>query len=421
MYKKILCMITCCVISFSISGCEKTDNEKSAENKVTIKFSWWGGESRHDKTMEAIEKFEEKYPEIKVKTEFAEWKGFNKKMSMNIDGNEEPDLMQINFDWLENYSKDGSGFYDLNSVSDVLKLDNYSKDILKYGTKNNVLNGIPISMNKEVMYYNKSIGKNYGIDTFNTWDELLASRSKVTNPNEYPLELDENSGWGLPMAYVQQKTGKDFIKEDGTLGFNEGDIRELLTFYKTLVDNKIILTAINKNVNDLTDNKSVSALSWTSDATKIQGLMVKNNKEVGVGKFPSIDGRSSIRYVKPSMLYAISKNTEHPKEAATLLNFMLNDVEAAKILGFDRGVPASKSALKALEDNSQLTGLQFESNKEDSSVSEILISPYYENTMVHNVCIDALNKIAYGRETPEVCAKETYDNLNKDLESIRKH
>jgi oligogalacturonide transport system substrate-binding protein len=407
-------------MSLSICGCQSSDNKKIGTNNVTIRFSWWGGESRHDKTMKVIEKFEEKYPDIKVKTEFAEWKGFNKKMSMNIAGNEEPDLMQINYDWLEAYSKDGSGFYSLNSVSDVLKLDNYSKEILKYGTKNNVLNGIPISMNKQVFYYNEDLGEKYSIKNFSTWDELLNSRSKVSDENQYPLELDEVSGWALPMAYVQQKNGKDFIKEDGTLGFNGEDIKELLTFYKTLVDNKVIPMTLHKDANDLSDNKSVSGFSWTSDATKIQDLMEKNNKKAGFGNIPSIDGKTSLRYVKPSMLYAMSKNTEHPKETALLLNFILNDEDAAEIQGFDRGVPASNTAIKALEADNKLSGLQYEATKEDSNVKEILISPYYENTLIQSICVDALSKVAYGKASIDQCAKETYDSLNRTLDTIRK-
>ena len=420
MYKKIVAMLMCCFIALNIYGCKSSSNKEKIENSVTIRFSWWGGESRHDKTMKVIEKFEEKYPDIKVKPEFAEWTGFNKKMSMNIAGNEEPDLMQINYDWLETYSKDGSGFYDLNSVSDILKLDNYSKEILKYGTKNNILNGISISMNKQVLYYNKDLAQKYGVVNINTWDDLLNSRSNISDENEYPLELDDVSAWALPMAYIQEKTGRDFIKEDGTLGFSQDDLKDLLTFYKTLVDKKIIPNSLHKGANDLSDNKSVTGFSWTSDATKIQDLMKKNGKEVGFGNIPSTDGKMSPKYVKPSMLYAISKNTEHPKEAAMLLNFILNDEEAAKILSFDRGIPASKTAIKSLEADNKLSGLQYEANKEDSNVKEILISPYYENMLIQNICIDALNKIAYGKTSIDQCAKETYDNLNRTLDTIRK-
>jgi len=370
--------------------------------------------------MEIIKKFEDQYPDIKVKGEFAEWKGFNKKMNMKIAGNEEPDLMQINYDWINTYSKDGKGFYDLNSVSDVLKIDNYSKEMLSYGTKNNILNAIPISVNKQVMYYNKNLAEKYNINNYNTWNDLLSSRSKVFNKNEYPLELDRTSGWSLLMAYVQERNGKDFIREDGILGFNEEDLKELLTFYKTLVDNKIIPVEIREGAYDLSDNKSVSGFSWTSDASKIQGIMEKNKNQAGFGKLPSADGKESLRYVKPSMLYAISKNTEHPKESALLLNFILNDGEAAKIQGFDRGIPASNTALKALDTDNKLSGVQYEANKEDSTVKEILISPYCENILIKNICADALSKVAYGKVSIDQCAKETYDSLNRTLDTIRK-
>jgi oligogalacturonide transport system substrate-binding protein len=421
MRKRIIAILTCCFILLGLCSCQTSNNKKKEASNVTIRFSWWGGESRHDKTMEVIQKFEEKYPDIKVKAEFAEWTGFNKKMSMKIAGNEEPDLMQINYDWIDTYSKDGKGFYDLNLVSDVLKLDNYSKEMLEYGTKNNVLNAIPISLNKEVVYYNKNLAEKYNIKNYNTWDELLNSRSKVIDENEYPLELDGTSGWTLPMAYVQEKNGKDFIKEDGTLGFNEEDLKELLTFYKTLVDKKITPITLKSGSYDLSDNKSISGFSWTSEAAKIQGVIEKNNNQVGIGKLPSVDGKGSLRYVKPSMLYAISKNTEHPKETALLLNFILNDEEAAKIQGFDRGVPASSAALKALESDGKLSGLQYEANKEDSSVKEVLISPYCENVLIKNICADALSKVAYGKVSVDECAKETYESLSRTLDAIKKH
>lgn len=64
--------------------------------------------------------------------------------------------------------------------------------------------------------------------------------------------------------------------------------------------------------------------------------------------------------------------------------------------------------------------MQYEANKEDSNVKEILISPYCENTLIKNICADALSKVAYGKISIDQCAKETYDSLNKTLDAIRK-
>ncbi len=42
----------------------------SAEEKTTLRVLWWGSQTRHDKTMAAIAKFEEKNPDIKIDAEF---------------------------------------------------------------------------------------------------------------------------------------------------------------------------------------------------------------------------------------------------------------------------------------------------------------------------------------------------------------
>ena len=48
---------------------------------VTIRMSWWGGDSRHEVTNEAIKAFEAKYPNIKVDTEYSSWDGWAEKCS----------------------------------------------------------------------------------------------------------------------------------------------------------------------------------------------------------------------------------------------------------------------------------------------------------------------------------------------------
>lgn len=417
MYKKIVMLIMCACMILNFCACQ-SDNIVSNDT-VTIKFSWWGGEERHDRTVEAIEKFQEKYPQIKVKVEFGEWTGFKKRMAMKIVGNEEADLMQINYDWLQTYSSDGNGFYNLSLLNDVLDLDNFSNDVLEYGKKNGIINGIPIAMNGKVLYYNKSILEKNGVSKYKTWDELMQSRTEQYLDDEYPLEVSKINSWILPMAYVQESTGRSFINDDGTLGFTEEDMRTALNFYKELVDKKIVKDELVDSDNGLAGNKVASTIGWTSDAEKLQNN-IKQLSEIEIGDVPSVSGGNGIRYVKPSMLYAISKNTDHPKEAALLMNFLLNDEEAVKILGLDRGVPTSSTGVKVLEGDNQLDGIQYEANKEDDNVEAVLISPYYENTLVQNICVETLQKIIYGQASVEQCASEAYSELQKTLETIKK-
>ena len=41
------------------------------QEPVTIRFSWWGGESRHKATLEAVDAFMKEYPWITVECEYS--------------------------------------------------------------------------------------------------------------------------------------------------------------------------------------------------------------------------------------------------------------------------------------------------------------------------------------------------------------
>ena len=115
-FKKILLMSTLCLSMVYPSIAE------AKEKVVNLKMSWWGGDDRHQKTLEALKLFEEKYPNIKVKPEYGGWQGWQEKVTTQIVGNTSPDVMQINWNWIDLFSRDGSGFYDLNKVSHILEL-----------------------------------------------------------------------------------------------------------------------------------------------------------------------------------------------------------------------------------------------------------------------------------------------------------
>ncbi|MGL5700266.1 MAG: ABC transporter substrate-binding protein, partial [Kluyvera sp.] len=46
-----------------------------ATEDVELRMSWWGGNSRHQATLKALELFKQKYPNIKVKAEYTGWEG----------------------------------------------------------------------------------------------------------------------------------------------------------------------------------------------------------------------------------------------------------------------------------------------------------------------------------------------------------
>ena len=55
----------------------------SADGKQ-LSLSWWGGDSRHEATLAAIDKFMELNPDIEVKATYGAWDGWEEKWQPDL-------------------------------------------------------------------------------------------------------------------------------------------------------------------------------------------------------------------------------------------------------------------------------------------------------------------------------------------------
>lgn len=74
-----------------------------------------GGESRHVATQKAIAACGEKYSHT-VKGEFTGFDGYLEKLTTQMAGKTEADIVQVNWPWLPLFSKNGEGFADLRQL-----------------------------------------------------------------------------------------------------------------------------------------------------------------------------------------------------------------------------------------------------------------------------------------------------------------
>ncbi|MGF7400552.1 sugar ABC transporter substrate-binding protein [Thermoanaerobacterium thermosaccharolyticum] len=443
--KKLVALVLAAALGIStlLTGCGSSNNstsQKSSSTKtsesqtakqVTLRFSWWGDDTRHQATLNAIKLFEQKYPNIKIKAEYAGWDGYLDKQTTQIAGGTAADIMQIGSNWLNIFSKDGNGFYDLNKLSNELKLkENFTNDILKLGTVNGKLNGIPVAMTGPVAYYNKTIYDKLGIPIPQTWDDLFNAAKKFPK-GSYPVAF-QSANMNVLIAYAEQMTGKTFIDDNGKLGFDENDIKTALEFYKKLLDSKVT-PSIQELTNEGGQNGSLEQLpsflqgklaglfQWTTGIQKQAAPLKEKNMEVVCGGLPiPKDAKISGVIVKPSMLFAINKDCKNPKEAATFLNFLLNDPEGVKALGTSRGVPVSKSAEDTLKKEGLISGLEYDGLQFLLNHPTVPYSPYIEDPKLQDLYKEVLTKISYNMFSPDEAAKYMYDNIQKILSEITK-
>ncbi|HBB71407.1 MAG TPA: ABC transporter substrate-binding protein [Ruminococcus sp.] len=400
-------------------------------DECTLRFSWWGGDDRHEATLNALKLWSELHPEITIVPEYGGWDGWTEKVTAQMTGGTAPDVMQINYDWLISMSPDGRGFYDLESIPELPDLSGFDSDVLSFGRVDGVLNAVTVSLSGRGLFYNSQVYSSLGAEYPETWQELMELGDTFSGSGAYPLDLDIQSGgtaWYLAVVYVQQQTGRQFITMDGHLGFTKDDLRAALDLYKELEDRHVIRTIQTRTDEDgsaalyqspeFINGHIAGVLEWGSSVGKYEMVLPEGVLEAG--PLLSDGSRTGGWMIKPSLLYAVSAGTEHPDEAAAFIDFLLNDAECAKILGTTRGIPASEYARESLESSGKLTGLSVECDRLLESVDTVTISPYMELTRMKEFYNEAIESVSYHTKDTASAAEELYSLLTEYLEKIRK-
>ena len=403
-----------------------------SSDPVTLTMSWWGGESRHNAYQEAIKAFSAEHSTITVNPTFAAWSGWEDTMSTKFAGGVAEDVCQINWNWLYNYSKNGQTFIDLNSVSEYLDLTQWDEAKLAACNVANAQQCVPVSMTGRIFYWNKTTFDKAGISFPTTLDELMAAGKtfqEKLGDDYYPLHLGAYDRMILMVFYLESKYGKDWADPvTSTLNYTEDEIAEGLAFIKSLVDNHVMMnlktyysansdTATHQS-NEWITGKIAGIFEWDSAASKYSSALDDSNKDgFTVGeeiKFGDNNGGFS----KVSMGLAITKTCKNVAEAATLINFLLNEEKGASIMGSECGIPASKAGLKFAQDAGAVKDLVAEANAKVMAFTTNKLDPLFENNDLKasgtGIYQEVFDNIDYGDQTPE----EAVETLLDGMESV---
>ncbi|MGC3961820.1 MAG: ABC transporter substrate-binding protein [Rhodocyclaceae bacterium] len=396
--------------------------------ETTLRFSWWGGAERHETTLKAIAAFEAKNPGVKVKGEYMGFNGYQERLSTQIAGGNEPDIMQINWAWMSAYSKRGDGFLDLNKYKQVVALKEYSPEALRMGTINGKLNGLPVTYSARIFQWNKSAFDKAGLTPPKTWDELFttgkAFRAKLGD-RAYMLDGELNDMIVLAQTYVEQKYGTQFISPtEPKIAMSQQALVEWFRFYKRLTDERVAIPLPDRDSlggaskpteqqPDWSAGNWGGSYIWDSMVRLREGALGKDQK-YEIGEMPILpQAKNSGLFGRPGMMFVVGKNTKHAELAAKFVNFMLTDPEAARILGLSRGMPAANSQYKVLSTGDQVTPNEIKAfeliQKYKDSGKITLPSPLYEHPRMQRLIREVFEQVAYGKINEEQAAKRLQD------------
>lgn len=402
---------------------------------VILRFSWWGGGERHEATLKAIKAFEAQNPGVSIKGEYAGFNRYFDKLAVQLAGRMEPDIMQVNWAWVSQFSKDGNGFYDLNQ-SHQIKLADFIDESWKTGMVHGKLNALPVSYTARIFLWNKSTWNRAGLPLPKTWNDLLAAGKlfeQRLGKDYYPLDGHLDNSLMLAQLYMQQKTGKPWLHPtQARVAYSQEEALEWVQFYKRLVAEHVVMPfplrlsvgggnpeTPTEQIPDWVSGKIAGMYQWDS-TLKTRLSNPGKTMKFDIGDFLTLpDAKNTGRLGRPAQMLAVSKNSRNPEIAAKFVNWMLNSPEAAEILGSVRGASLSKPFREVQLKANKFMPLEIKALKQIESGKMDTPSPRTEHVRVLSWANEVFGQVAYGKISDQEAARMLVDETNSMLRRLK--
>jgi multiple sugar transport system substrate-binding protein len=335
----------------------------ASQQKVDLRFAWWGSQDRHNRTIKAIELFQQTHPNITITYEFAGFTDYFTKMATYASGGNLPDLLQQDYATITQWVGNGLLLPLDDYVNDrSINLTDVPKGSVDGGRLNGKLYALNLGNNSQSMVLDLDAFQKAGVpqpSTTWTWDEFekiaMDIHSKLgiygAGANLADIQMWKSlylgyGQWGFSadgksLGYTDDTRFVDYLKMVGRLQ----DAGTAPTQQEEIAQYR----ASNVEALPIVKGKAAMQYMWSNQlvaAWKAAG----DDRHFKLNTLPRPkDSGKSENYLKPSQFISVAASSKHPKEAAMFVDFVTNDVEANKILLGERGVPISPKIQEAIK------------------------------------------------------------------------
>ncbi|QDP42208.1 carbohydrate ABC transporter substrate-binding protein [Radiobacillus deserti] len=176
------------------------DGSSESGGKVEI-FSWWTGAGEEDGLLALLDLFKEKHPDIEIENAaVAGGAGTNAKavLATRMQGDDPPSTFQVHGGAELNEGWVAAG--KMEPLNDFFEeqgwMDKFPQDLIDLVSKDGDIYSVPVNIHRgNVIFYNKHVFEENGIEVPQTFDEFFAAADKLKEAGITPLALGDKEPW----------------------------------------------------------------------------------------------------------------------------------------------------------------------------------------------------------------------------------
>lgn len=393
----------------------------SADAQTELRVVWWGSDSRHEKTLQAIELFEAANPDIKVVPEYMGSDSYWDKLATQVAGGNAPDVIQFGGNYPDYVNK--GVLLPLNEYfGGLIDIANIDQGVIDSATMGENTYGLCLGTNMLGIVYNKSMLERAGADmpvAGASWEDLgayMEALAPLLPEGVYPMT--DNSGNNTNyIGYYSRQQGKNMYTKEGTSKADADMIKDFLDMWADWREKGLIPGAETtaEYSEEGVDNSSLVAgkvamcLLYSNQLVGYQDAM---EDELAIMPLPDMDKDAA--WVMPSQYFCINQSSSVKDAAAKFVNFFVNDPEVGKALGNDRGISASSVVRAAVAElatpvDQKIYDLYAVAAEHTTPMDPNVPNDQEFNDGFKRIC----QEVAFGMKDTAAAAQEAYDFLQE--------
>lgn len=312
---------------------------KAPDKKITITFQNIfpdPTDPKHQIMNKLVKQYEAENPNIKIELDSLNTDQQKLKLKTQAASKEVPDITVVNPAAQMKPFVEANLFAPLNDMLEVNGLkDTFQEGLLDWYSFDGSIYALPDGNNIGVVYYNKELFEQAGVEVPGTFEEMLEVVKALKSKGITPIAIGEKDTWTgsfLFMNMLLRTNGPGFLSDvlENKKTFEDPAFIEAVDAFQSLVAAGAFqegATSFDYNAGENLFKTGKTAMyymgSWATGGIETSSV----DGKVGVFKFPTINGKGDPNefMLAPGSAFAISADSKHLQETKDFLNyFMLN-------------------------------------------------------------------------------------------------